>query len=129
MPTRVAYNFLIFHVPSMPTSLCCYMQRMADLLKGLKIDAQLSGRNDILINETKVSGCAFYQLSNRSVLHNSLLFDTQLDHLSNALTPAKEKLQKQGCSVCQTKSDECCDLYTVRYLGFYGLCTTGNVRY
>ena len=73
-----------------------YMQRMAELLKGLKIDAQLSGRNDILINGTKVSGCAFYQLSNRSVLHNSLLFDTQLDHLSNALTPAKEKLQSKG---------------------------------
>lgn len=73
-----------------------YMQRMADLLKGLKIDAQLSGRNDILIDGTKVSGCAFYQLSNRSVLHNSLLFDTQLDHLSNTLTPAKEKLQSKG---------------------------------
>ena len=73
-----------------------YMQRMADLLKGLKIDAQLSGRNDILIDGTKVSGCAFYQLSNRSILHNSLLFDTQLDHLSNALTPAKEKLQSKG---------------------------------
>ncbi len=73
-----------------------YMQRMADLLKGLKIDAQLSGRNDILIDGTKASGCAFYQLSNRSVLHNSLLFDTQLDHLSNALTPAKEKLQSKG---------------------------------
>lgn len=73
-----------------------YMQRMADLLKDLKIDAQLSGRNDILIDGTKVSGCAFYQLSNRSVLHNSLLFDTQLDHLSNALTPAKEKLQSKG---------------------------------
>jgi lipoyl synthase len=73
-----------------------YMQRMADLLKGLKIDAQLSGRNDILIDGTKVSGCAFYQLSNRSVLHNSLLFDTQLDHLSNALTPAKEKFQSKG---------------------------------
>ena len=73
-----------------------YMQRMADLLKGLEIDAQLSGRNDILIDGTKVSGCAFYQLSNRSVLHNSLLFDTQLDHLSNALTPAKEKLQSKG---------------------------------
>lgn len=73
-----------------------YMQRMADLLQGLKIDAKLSGRNDILIDNTKVSGCAFYQLTNRSVLHNSLLFDTQLDHLSNALTPAKEKLQSKG---------------------------------
>ena len=73
-----------------------YMHRMAELLQGLNINAQLSGRNDILIDDTKVSGCAFYQLSNRSVLHNSLLFDTQLDHLSNALTPAKEKLQSKG---------------------------------
>ncbi len=73
-----------------------YMQRMAGMLQGLNIDALLSGRNDILIDNTKVSGCAFYQLPNRSVLHNSLLFDTQLDHLSNALTPAKEKLQSKG---------------------------------
>ena len=73
-----------------------YMHRIVELLRGLNINAQLSGRNDILIDDTKVSGCAFYQLSNRSVLHNSLLFDTQLDHLSNALTPAKEKLQSKG---------------------------------
>ncbi|MFC2762191.1 MAG: lipoyl synthase, partial [Prevotella denticola] len=74
----------------------CYMQRMARMLQGLGIDARLSGRNDILIDNAKVSGCAFYQLPGRSVLHNSLLFDTQLDHLSNALTPAKEKLQSKG---------------------------------
>lgn len=74
----------------------CYMQRMARMLQGLGIDARLSGRNDILIDNAKVSGCAFYQLPGRSVLHNSLLFDTRLDHLSNALTPAKEKLQSKG---------------------------------
>lgn len=74
----------------------CYMQRMARMLQGLEIDARLSGRNDILIDNAKVSGCAFYQLPGRSVLHNSLLFDTRLDHLSNALTPAKEKLQSKG---------------------------------
>lgn len=74
----------------------CYMQRMVRMLQGLGIDARLSGRNDILIDNAKVSGCAFYQLPGRSVLHNSLLFDTRLDHLSNALTPAKEKLQSKG---------------------------------
>ena len=74
----------------------CYMQRMVRMLQGLGIDAWLSGRNDILIDNAKVSGCAFYQLPGRSVLHNSLLFDTRLDHLSNALTPAKEKLQSKG---------------------------------
>lgn len=73
-----------------------YMKRMADMLRSLHIDAKLSGRNDILIDNTKVSGCAFYQMANRSVLHNSLLFDTQLNHLSNALTPSKEKLKSKG---------------------------------
>lgn len=73
-----------------------YMQRMADILHSLHINAELSGRNDIILDGAKVSGCAFYQLTNRSVLHNSVLFDTQLDHLSHALTPSKEKLQSKG---------------------------------
>ena len=73
-----------------------YMNRMANLLQSIGINAQLSGRNDILINDTKVSGCAFYQLDNRCVLHNSLLFNTQLSHLSNALTPSLAKLKSKG---------------------------------
>ena len=49
-----------------------------------------------------MSGSAFYRLKGRSVLHNSLLFSTQLEHLSEALTPGKEKLQRKGvASVCQ----------------------------
>ncbi|MFC2621134.1 MAG: lipoyl synthase [Prevotella denticola] len=86
----------ISHTSNANEAFACYMQRMARMLQGLGIDARLSGRNDILIDNAKVSGCAFYQLPGRSVLHNSLLFDTRLDHLSNALTPAKEKLQSKG---------------------------------
>lgn len=73
-----------------------YMQRMATILQNLGVDAQLSGRNDILVDSKKVSGCAFYGMTGRCVLHNSLLFDTRLDHLSRALTPSKEKLQSKG---------------------------------
>lgn len=73
-----------------------YMRHMADVLRSLGIDAQLSGRNDILVDGLKVSGCAFYGLPNRCVLHNSLLFDTRLDHLGRALTPSHEKLQSKG---------------------------------
>ena len=73
-----------------------YMQKVADVLISLGIKAELSGRNDILVEGKKVAGSAFYRLKNRSVLHNSMLFSTQLEHLSKALTPAKEKLQSKG---------------------------------
>lgn len=75
-----------------------YMQRIADILCSLNINAELSGRNDILVEGKKVAGSAFYRLKGRSVLHNSLLFSTQLEHLSKALTPAKEKLESKGVS-------------------------------
>ncbi len=73
-----------------------YMQRVADLLCSLGINAEKSGRNDILVEGRKVAGSAFYGMKHRSVLHNSLLFNTRLDHLSQALTPSHQKLQSKG---------------------------------
>ena len=73
-----------------------YMQGIADMIRSLGINTELSGRNDILVEGKKVAGSAFYRLKGRSVLHNSLLFSTQLEHLSEALTPGKEKLQSKG---------------------------------
>lgn len=73
-----------------------YMNNVAALLQSIGIDAQLSGRNDILVGGKKVSGSAFYRLRKRSVLHNTVLFNTRLEHLSEALTPSHEKLQSKG---------------------------------
>lgn len=73
-----------------------YMQRMAAMLQDLGVKTELSGRNDILVDGRKVSGSAFYGLKGRCVLHNSLLFDTHLDHLTHSLTPSREKLQSKG---------------------------------
>ena len=73
-----------------------YMNRVAALLQSLRINAQLSGRNDILVGGRKVSGSAFYRMQGRSVLHNTMLFNTQLEHLSRALTPSHEKLESKG---------------------------------
>lgn len=78
------------------TAFARHSERVADILRSIGIDAQLSGRNDILVDGHKVSGCAFYRLKGRSVLHNSLLFDTRLDHLEQALTPSNEKLRSKG---------------------------------
>ena len=65
-------------------------------VKKAGIAAQVSGRNDILVDGRKVSGNAFYQLPGRSIVHGTMLFDTNFDHLVNAITPSNKKLKSKG---------------------------------
>lgn len=73
-----------------------YMRRIALALQRAGIPAQVSGRNDILVEGRKVSGNAFYQLPGKSIVHGTMLFDTNFDHLENAITPSSNKLQSKG---------------------------------
>ncbi len=68
------------------------VQALADL--GVK--AEISGRNDILVDGKKVSGNAFRISSDRAFHHGTLLINTDLTKLSSYLTPDKEKLQSKG---------------------------------
>lgn len=72
------------------------MGKMADVLRDLGIDATLSGRNDIIVDGRKVAGAAFYRVAGRGIMHNTLLFKSDVTALQNALTPSKEKLKSKG---------------------------------
>ena len=52
--------------------------------------------NDIMIGDRKVCGTAFYQLPKRSIVHSTMLYDTNMEHMLNAITPSAEKLEKKG---------------------------------
>ena len=73
-----------------------YMLMVEDALQRLGIDARTSGRNDILIDGKKVSGNAFYHLPGRSIVHGTMLYDTNLDFMLNATTPSATKLRSKG---------------------------------
>ena len=73
-----------------------YMRLVTFALQKAGIPAQVSGRNDILVEGRKVSGNAFYQLPGRSIVHGTMLFDTNFDHLVNAITPSNKKLESKG---------------------------------
>ena len=73
-----------------------YMLMVEDALQRLGIDAKTSGRNDILIDGKKVSGNAFYHLPGRSIVHGTMLYDTNLDYMLNATTPSATKLRSKG---------------------------------
>lgn len=66
---------------------------VADRLRAMGIDARANGRNDIEVNGRKVSGNAFYHLPGRSIVHGTMLYDTDMANMLGAITPTRAKLQ------------------------------------
>ena len=63
--------------------------------------AELKGRNDLLIDDKKFSGNAMYAKNGRMTAHGTILFDADLDEVTKALKPRKEKFESKGIkSVC-----------------------------
>jgi lipoic acid synthetase/lipoate-protein ligase A len=73
-----------------------YLSELTECLRGLGLKAEKSGRNDILVDGRKVSGNAFHQHPDRSIVHGTLLYDTDMDALEIAIRPPVEKLERHG---------------------------------
>ncbi|HPE00084.1 MAG TPA: lipoate--protein ligase [Bacillota bacterium] len=73
-----------------------YLNKVAKTLQDLGLNAQVSGRNDILVDGLKVSGNAFYQVNSRSIVHGTMLYNTDLSVMVKAITPDNEKLISKG---------------------------------
>ena len=67
-----------------------------DALKELGIEAEFSGRNDLLINNQKFSGNAQYNYKNKVMHHGTLLFSSEINDLSNALKVKPLKFEGKG---------------------------------
>ena len=66
------------------------------VLHKMGVEATSTTHNDIMIGDKKVCGTAFYQLPGRSIVHSTMLYDTNMEHMLNAITPGVEKLQQKG---------------------------------
>lgn len=75
-----------------------YINMMLLMLRKLGVEATTSGRNDILIDGRKVSGNAFYKLPNKSIVHGTMLYDTDIENMVGSITPSDEKLTSKGVS-------------------------------
>ncbi len=73
-----------------------YINMIVLVLCRLGVDAKANGRNDILINGKKVSGNAFYHIPGRSIVHGTLLYDTNTENMTGSITPSSEKLATKG---------------------------------
>lgn len=67
-----------------------------EALRGLGIQAVKSGRNDLLVEERKFSGNAFYHRQGHAYHHGTLLVNVDMQKLGRYLTPPKAKLEAKG---------------------------------
>ena len=66
------------------------------VLRKMGIEATGTSHNDIMIGSRKVCGTACYHVGGRNIVHSTMLYDTNMAHMLNAITPGPEKLEKKG---------------------------------
>ena len=65
-------------------------------LAKLGVQAELSGRNDITIDQKKFSGNAQYVKHGKVLHHGTLLFNSRMEELAKALKVSEDKFQSKG---------------------------------
>lgn len=73
-----------------------YINMVVMVLQRLGVNARATGRNDVLIGDRKVSGNAFYHIPGRSIVHGTMLYDTDMQNMVGAITPSNVKLTSKG---------------------------------
>ncbi len=85
-----------FLMPQSHYDLDRQLEVIQSAVRSFGIDAQRSGRNDILAQGRKFSGNAFYKNGHHAYHHGTLLIDADMDKLSRYLNPSKAKLSAKG---------------------------------
>ena len=80
-----------------------YTRYMLQALQALGVQAELSGRNDILVDGRKVSGYAKRVYKDRLMVHGTLMYDVDIDCLTRVLTPPATKLESKGIASVKSR--------------------------
>lgn len=73
-----------------------FTQPVIEALHTLGIPAELSGRNDILVEGKKISGNAQYATKGRMFSHGTLMLDCNINDVVSALQVKADKIQSKG---------------------------------
>ncbi|MDN3450811.1 lipoate--protein ligase [Planococcus sp. APC 3906] len=73
-----------------------FTEPVVQALQGLGVNAELSGRNDLMAEGRKISGNAQFSTKGRMYSHGTLLFDTEVEAVVSALKVSKEKIESKG---------------------------------
>lgn len=97
-----------------------YLTYVIEALRSLGVPAELSGRNDILVEGRKVSGYAKRVWKDRLMVHGTLMYDVDLTMLASVLAVSDSKLEAHGIASVRSRvanlKDYLPDIASVRVL-------------
>jgi len=80
-----------------------FTKTLREYLASLGLSAEVSGRNDVLVDGKKISGNAQYSKQGRLLHHGTILIGADMTHLSRALRPDEEKIKSKGIRSVQSR--------------------------
>jgi len=90
------FSFIAPNSPGNFNNFCKFTQPVIKVLMKMGVPAELSGRNDILADGKKISGNAQYVSGLRILSHGTLLWDTDLSVVGEALRVKQSKIESKG---------------------------------
>ncbi|MDE6714972.1 MAG: lipoyltransferase, partial [Muribaculaceae bacterium] len=110
-----------------------YTEAVAGMLRSFGLQAEASGRNDVLVDGKKVSGNAFYHLHGRNIIHGTMLYDTNYAHLAKAITPQKSKLESKQVKSVESRITTLNKHLTIGIADFMAyakryMCSDGEIK-
>lgn len=76
---------------------------IVDALREFGVPAEQGGRNDIFVDGHKVSGFARRVFKDRELVHGTLMYDVDIETLTNALDVDGSKLHRKGVSSVRSR--------------------------
>ncbi len=73
-----------------------FTEPVTSALRELGVNAELSGRNDLVVEGRKISGNAQFSTRGRMFSHGTLLFDSEIESIVSALKVRKDKIESKG---------------------------------
>ena len=66
------------------------------VLRKMGVEAVGTRHNDIMIGDRKICGTACRTTPHGCIVHSTMLYDTNMQHMLQAITPSQQKLAKNG---------------------------------
>ena len=80
-----------------------FCQPIQKALQSFGVPVELSGRNDMTVEGKKFSGNAQYVKQNRVMHHGTILYNCDLDILSQALNPGADKIESKAIASVRSR--------------------------
>lgn len=90
------FTFIVKNDKDVVSNFKKFTEPVINALRELGVNAEFSGRNDITIEGKKFSGNAQYYFGNRLLHHGTILFNSDLNVVQEALNVKQDKIESKG---------------------------------